>query len=129
MEIKERLCVHCDRTSPEEDPMTYLIAGARQGKSTETIRQAVFRRDTILSTEYDFYKSAGMKHAADANPGEVSYLGLRDVFSDKKGLMALKNQRSGAVHICVDNGRTILEELLTEHFGVPIKIDFMSLEA
>ena len=129
MEIKERLCVHCERTSPEEDPMTYLIAGARQGKSTETIRQAVFRRDTILSTEYDFYKSAGMKHAAEANPGEVSYLGLRDVFGDQKDLMALKDKRSGAIHICVDNGRTILEELLTERFGVPIKIDFMSLEA
>lgn len=90
MEIKERLCVHCERTSPEEDPMTYLIAGPNQGKSTETIRQAVFRRDTILSTEYDFYKSAGMKHAADANPGEVSYLGLRDIFGDQKDLMALK---------------------------------------
>ena len=129
MEIKERLCVHCDRTSPEEDPMTYLIAGPNQGKSTETIRQAVFRRDTILSTEYDFYKSAGMKHAEEASPGEVSYIGLRDIFNNQKGLMALKDKRSGAVHICVDNGRTILEELLTERFGVPIKIDFMSLEA
>lgn len=128
MEIKERICVHCDRTSPEEDPMTYLIAGAGQGKSTETIRQAVFRRDIILSTEYDFYKSAGMKHASEANPGEVAYLGLRDVFSKYQGLL-LKDHRSGAVHICVDNGRTILEELLTERFGVPIKIDFMSLEA
>ena len=129
MEIKERLCVHCERTNPDEDPITYLIAGPGQGKSTETIRQAVFRRDTILSTEYDFYKSAGMKHAANANPGEVSYLGLRDIFSNQQGLMALKDRRSGAVHICVDNGRTILEELLTERFGVPIKIDFMSLEA
>lgn len=128
MEMKERICIHCDKVS-DEDPMTYLIAGKRQGKSTETIRQAVFRRDTILSTEYDFYKVAGMKHASVAKPGEVSYLGLRDIFSNEEGLMSLKDRRSGAVHLCVDNGRTILEELLTERFGVPIKIDFMSLEA
>lgn len=128
MEMKERICIHCDRTSPDEDPMTYLIAGPRQGKSTETIRQAVFRRDTILSTEYDFYKSAGMKHANEAKPGEVSYIGLRDIFTKYQGLL-LKSTRSGAVHLCVDNARTILEELLTDRFGVPIKIDFMSLEA
>ena len=128
MEMKERICIHCDKTSPDEDPMTYLIAGPRQGKSTETIRQAVFRRDTILSTEYDFYKSAGMKHANEAKPGEVSYIGLRDIFTKYQGLL-LKSTRSGAVHLCVDNARTILEELLTDRFGVPIKIDFMSLEA
>ena len=83
VEMKERICVHCNKTSPEEDPMTYLIAGPRQGKSTETIRQAVFRRDVILSTEYDFFKSAGMKHASQASPGEVCHLGLRDIFSNE----------------------------------------------
>lgn len=128
MEMKERICIHCDKTAPDEDPMTYLIAGPRQGKSTETIRQAVFRRDVILSNEYDFYKSAGMKHASEAKPGEVSYIGLRDIFTKYQGLL-LQSTRSGAVHICVDNARTILEELLTDRFGVPIKIDFMSLEA
>ena len=57
VEMKERICIHCDRVTPDSDPMTYLIAGSKQGKSTETIRQAVFRRDIILSTEYDFYNS------------------------------------------------------------------------
>ena len=128
MEIKERICVHCDKVADERDPVTYLIGGKGMGKTTETIRQAVFRRDTILSTEYDYYKSAGMKHARDAGPTEVSYLGLRDIFKTEEQLN-LKNRQGGAVHICVDNGRTILEELLTERFGVPIKIDFMSLEA
>ena len=123
MEMKERICVHCDRKENDTgDPMTYLIAGSRQGKTTETIRQAVFRRNTILSTEYDFYKSAGMKHASHANPGEVSYLGLRDIFTE--GL-----KFDGPLNLCVDNGRTILEELLTERFGVPVKINFMALEA
>lgn len=126
--MKERICIHCDRVTPDSDPMTYLIAGAKQGKSTETIRQAVFRRDIILSTEYEFYHSAGMNHASVAKPGQVSFLGLRDIFSDKNALEHLKSA-NGTIHICVDNGRTILEELLTERFGVPVKIDFMSLEA
>ena len=129
MEIKERICIHCDKVSPEDDPMTYLIAGKAQGKSTETIRQAVFRRDAILSTEYDFYKSAGMKHITEANSGEVSFMGLRDIFDSSQDTL-LKNKKNGTtVHICVDNARTILEELLTERFGVPVKIDFMALEA
>ena len=82
MEVKERICVHCDKTDDNGNPTTYLIAGKQQGKSTETIRQAVFRRDIILSTEYDFFKSAGMKHACNAVPGEVCHLGLRDIFSE-----------------------------------------------
>ena len=131
MEMKERICIHCDKdnSSPNLDPVTYLIAAKGQGKSTETIRQAVFRRDIILSTEYEFFKSAGMKHACDANPGEVSHLGLRDIFNLDRGITHLKQPHSGAVHVCVDNARAMLEELLSARFSVPIKIDFMSLEA
>ena len=122
-EMRERICVHCDHHDNDTgDPMTYLIAGPQQGKSTETIRQAVFRRNTILSTEYDFYRSAGMKHASEARPGEVSYLGLRDIFANELKL-------TEPLNLCVDNARTVLEELLTERFNVPVKINFMSLEA
>lgn len=127
MEIKERICIHCDKKEKEADPVTYLVAASGQGKTTETIRQAVFRRDAILSTEYDFFKSAGMKHVTEAKPGEVCYMGLRDIFNLETSLK--RNEHSGAIHICVDNARTILEEVLTSRFGVPIKIDFMSLEA
>lgn len=128
LEIKERICIHCNKIAPDEEPVVYLVAEKGQGKSTETIRQAVFRRDTILSNEYDFYRSAGMKHANEAKPEEVSYLGLRDVFSNPEENIH-HNFRNGALHLCVDNARTILEELLTDRFGVPVKIDFMSLEA
>lgn len=123
-EMQDRICVHCDRANDREDPMTYLIAGKGQGKSTETIRQAVFRRNTILSTEYDFYCSAGMKHASEAKEGEVSYMGLRDIFN--KGLTFPEGK---TLYLCVDNGREILEELLSDRFNVPVKINFMSLEA
>lgn len=126
--MKERICIHCEGNASNEAPMTYLIAEEGQGKSSETIRQAVFRRDTILSTEYEFYQSAGMKHANEAQPGEVSYIGLRDIFSEEDNILP-DNLRDGILHICVDNGRKVLEELLTDRFGVPIKIDFIALEA
>lgn len=123
VETRDRICVHCDRKENEEDPVTYLIAEKGQGKSTETIRQAVFRRNTILSSEYDFYRSAGMKHAEEALEGEVSYMGLRDIFNEDFKLSGK------TLELCVDNGKYILEELLSERFGVPVKIHFMSLEA
>ena len=123
VETRDRICVHCERKENEEDPVTYLIAEKGQGKSTETIRQAVFRRNTILSSEYDFYRSAGMKHAEEALEGEVSYMGLRDIFNEDFKLSGK------TLELCVDNGKYILEELLSERFGVPVKIHFMSLEA
>lgn len=122
IETKERICVHCEMND-RDDPVVYLIAEKQQGKSTETIRQAVFRRDTILSTEYDFYRSAGMKHANEAAETEVSYMGLRDIFNEDFKI------NGGRLNLCVDNARTILEELLTDRFGVPVTIDFMALEA
>ena len=122
LDVKERICVHCNK-SENGDPITYLIAEKGQGKTTETIRQAVFRRDTILSNEYDFYRSAGMKHADEATEMEVSFMGLRDIFNDEFKLSGR------TLNLCVDNARTILEELLTERFGIPVKIDFMALEA
>lgn len=124
MEMKDRICVHCDRTNEHSDPMTYLIAGKGMGKTTETIRQAVFRRNTILSTEPDFYRSAGMKHANEAKDLEVSYISLHDVVNIDYNLTEKKT-----LELCVDNGREILEELLSLRFGIPVKINFMSLEA
>ena len=124
MEMKDRICVHCDRTSEHSDPMTYLIAGKGMGKTTETIRQAVFRRNTILSTEPDFYHSAGMKHANEAKGLEVSYISLHDIVNTDYNLAEKKT-----LELCVDNGREILEELLSLRFGIPVKINFMSLEA
>ena len=59
---------------------------------------------------------------------ELKALIIRAQEGDKNALEHLATNH-GVVHICVDNGRTILEELLAERFGIPIKIDFMSLEA
>lgn len=123
MDVKERICIHCNEKGEGGDPITYLIAEAHQGKSTETIRQAVFRRLPILSTEYDFYRSAGMKHVTEATPGEVCFMGVRDIMNPDERL-----PYSGSLHICVDNAKEILEDLLSARFNIPIKIDFMSLE-
>ena len=119
MEVKERVCVHAQNNTP-----TYLLAEKGQGKTTETIRQAVFRKATILSTEADFYRSCGMKHVSEAKQGEVSFLGLGDVFNEEFKL----NTQEREIHVCIDNAKKIIEELLSERFGVDIVVDFMSIE-
>jgi hypothetical protein len=63
-----------------------------------------------------------MKHASEAGELEVSYIGLKDIFNEEFKLSGR------SLNLCVDNARTILEEMLTERFGVPVKIDFMALE-
>ena len=121
VETRDRICVHCD----DENRTTYLIAEPRQGKTTETIRQAVFRRCHILSKEYDYFRSVGMKHASEAKEGEIGFLGVRDlIYSDKK-YFANKQK----LKICVDGAKGILEDLLTERFGIPVEIEYMSIEA
>jgi hypothetical protein len=59
---------------------------------------------------------------------EICYMGVRDIIRPGQ-IDLLKNAKSGKVHLCVDNAKEILEELLSMRFEVPIKIDFMSLEA
>lgn len=118
LETKDRICVHCDNGT------TYLIAEPHQGKSTETIRQAVFRKDTILSTEPEFYHSCGMKHISEAAPFEVSYMDISGIFLDKK----IEHNKK-EIHLCVDNGKKVLEQILSKYFDVPVIIDFMALEA
>lgn len=128
VEIHDRICVHCDDTD-EKDPITYLIAEKGQGKTTETIRQAVFRRNIILSTEYEYYKTRGMKRVDEAAPGEICFMGLRDIFDENFQLTNVDGNEDQIVELCVDNGKTILEQLLSKRFNRKIKIKFMSLEA
>lgn len=121
LDIENRICVHCDTKDVDGNPITYLIADKNSGKSTETIRQAVFRRAGILTTEYDFYNSAGMKHISETHEGEVGYMGLRD-------LLGGRPQLNRPIRLCVDNGREVLEQLLTYQLGVPVSVDFIALE-
>lgn len=125
VEIKDRICIHCEKKEEESDPTTYFIAEKGQGKTTETVHQAVFRRNSILSTEYDFFKSAGMSHITEAQEGEVAFFGLRDLFNPD-----FKKHFSGdSLNLCVDNGKAILEELLSGELGIPVNITFLALEA
>ena len=123
IDIKERVCIHGSKTQEEHEPVGYLIAERGQGKSTETLRQAAFRGDTILSTEYDFYRSLGLKHHNVAKDGELSYFGIRDLINKT---LSSKGQKE--VHLCVDNAKTVLEFLLSEYLDANVTIDFMSLE-
>lgn len=121
IEKRSRLCVHCD----DEHKTTYLIAEPRMGKTTETIRQAVFRRCHILSKEYDYFRSVGIKHASEVKENEIGFLGIRDLIYSDKNYFEGKQK----LNLCVDGAKGILEDLLSERFGVPVEIQYMSIEA
>lgn len=123
IDIRERVCIHGHKTQEGHEPVGYLIAEQGQGKSTETLRQAAFRGDTILSTEYDFYRSLGLKHYNVAKDGELSYFGIRDLINKT---LSPKGQED--IHLCVDNAKAVLEFLLSEYLDTNVTIDFMSLE-
>lgn len=121
IEKRSRLCVHCD----DEHKTTYLIAEPRMGKTTECIRQAVFRRCHILSKEFGFFKSVGMKHASETKNDEIGYLTIYDLLYGEKNNFEGKTK----LNLCIDGAKGILEDLLTEKFGIPIEIQYMSIEA
>ena len=122
LEKRNRLCVHCD----DAVRTTYLIAEPRQGKTTETVRQAIFRRCHILSKEYDYFKSLGMKHITETKDLEIGFMGIRDFLNPEQKDM-FKDKKK--VKLCVDGAKGILEDLLSLYFEVPIEIEYMSIEA
>ena len=121
IESKNRICVHCD----DEYKTTYLIAEPQQGKTSETVRQAVFRRNIILSEDYSYFKSLGMKHAKDTKDGEIGYMGIRDLLYKEHDYFADKP----ALHLSVDGAKGILEKVLSEMFKTKVIIEFMAIEA
>lgn len=122
MEIRDRICIHCDDTQRT----TYLIAEPRQGKTTETIRQAVFRRCHILSKEYEYFHSVGMKHVSEVTNNEIGFMGVRDLLKpENKDLFKGKEK----IRFCVDGAKGIMEELLSLFFETPVEIHYMSIEA
>lgn len=122
IETRDRICVHCD----DDVKTTYLIAEPRQGKTTETVRQAIFRRCHILSKEYDYFKSLGMKHVSETDGLEIGFMGIRDLLiPEQKNMFKDK----GKIKLCVDGAKGILEDLLSLYFEVPVEIQYMSIEA
>lgn len=122
IETRDRICVHCN----DEAKTTYLIAEPRQGKTTETVRQAIFRRCHILSKEYDYFKSLGMKHISETTDLEIGFMGIRDLLNPEHKNMFKHKEK---VKLCVDGAKGILEDLLSLYFEVPIEIEYMSIEA
>ena len=122
IETRDRICVHCN----DNLKTTYLIAKPRQGKTTETVRQAIFRRCHILSKEYDYFKSLGMKHISETEGLEIGFMGIRDFLNPEakdmfKGKAKLK--------LCIDGAKGIMEDLISLYFEVPVEIQYMSIEA
>lgn len=122
IETRDRICVHCN----DDCKTTYLIAEPKQGKTTETVRQAIFRRCHILSKEYDYFRSLGMKHASETDGMEIGFMGIRDLMNLENKDM-FKNKEK--IKLCVDGAKGILEDLLSLYFEVPVEIQYMSIEA
>lgn len=122
LEIKDRLCIHCD----DKCRTTYLISEPQQGKTTETVRQAVFRRCYILSKEYEYFQSVGMKHVSEVKNNEIGFMGIRDLMiPENKDLFKDKEK----IRLCVDGAKGIMEDLLSLFFEKPVEIQYMSIEA
>ena len=66
-----------------------------------------------------------MKHVSETTGSEIGFLGIRDLLYSDKNYFEGKQK----LNLCVDGAKGILEELLSERFGVPVEIQYMSIEA
>lgn len=123
IDLKGRVFINTKNNSN----LTYMIAEHGQGKSSETVRQAAVRQGVILSPTNQPYKNYGVMHGDDMKERlGVRYITLYDLFQGNQ--YELPEGPDGYVHICVDEGRLILEELLSQTLDMSVKIDFMTLD-
>lgn len=120
----------------QSDEATYYIAEHGIGKTVETIRQAISRDALIVAPWEQPFQKYGFAKFADRGkqPYAVTYLSLsqiRQLENDKQTLRLLSTtyDEKKPLRVCVDEGRMLLEELLREKLGFPIKVEFMSLDA
>lgn len=113
--------------SEHKSKLTYMIAERGKGKSSETMRQAAIKQGVVLSPTNLPYKNYGVIHGDDMPEHTgVRYITLYDLFQGNQ--YDLPTGPDGYVHVCVDEGRLILEELLSQTLDMSIKIDFMTLD-
>lgn len=120
----------------QSDNATYYIAEQGIGKTVETIRQSISRDALIVAPWEQPFQKYGFAKFVDKGkqPYAVTYLSLsqiRQLENDKPNLRLLSASydEKKPLRVCVDEGRVMLEELLREKLGCPVKIDFMSLDA
>lgn len=82
---------------------------------------------TIISPTSIPFKNYGISHGDDTQC-PVRYITLWDIMQGQQ--FSFEVAEDEKVHFCIDDGRKILEELISQAFdGIPVKIDFMTLDA
>lgn len=116
----------------QSDKATYYIAEPHIGKTLETVRQAISRDALILTPWESPYSKYGFNKFEDGGKQQykVTYASLAQLRKINHPFpYEVTYTEKHPLRICVDEGRVLLEELLREKFCVPVKIEFMSLDA
>lgn len=112
------------------DNLSYFISERGEGKTAETLRQAISRCNVIVCPYEEPYKNYGFQEFCKVphRDYKITYLDVAQM--DRLNDPTLEDQYTEdyPLEICVDEGRLVLEELLREKLGVPVRINFMSLD-
>lgn len=91
------------------------------------MRQAAINGSIILGPNSLPYSNYGILHGDDnIDKMSIRYITLGDIL--KGDSFNLPPHPDGCVHICVDEGRLILQELLSQALDCQVKIDFIATD-
>lgn len=111
--------------------ISYFISEHGEGKTAETLRQAIYRGNVIVTPWEKPYEQYGFNRFCDnaiKRDNKITYLTLHQMGEiNEEGLEERYNELR-PLEICVDEGRILLQELLREKIGVPVKVNFMALD-
>lgn len=112
------------------DNLSYFISERGEGKTAETLRQAISRCNVIVCPYEEPYKTYGFQEFCKVphRDYKITYLDVAQMDRLNDPTLGYHYTEKYPLEICVDEGRLVLEELLREKLGVPVKINFMSLD-
>lgn len=110
----------------KSDAIKYYIGNINSGKSGETLKQA-FLNQAVLIAKNNYFHLPKVKDITDRR---AAYLSVGEIVFDTPPDDALETLKGmdGKVHVCVDNGRMFIQELLGLLLNTEVKVDFISLD-
>ena len=111
--------------------MSYFISEHGEGRTAETLRQAIYRGNVIVAPWEKPYEQYGFNRFCDnvaKQDYKITYLTLHQMEKISEEGLEEKYSENHPLEVCVDEGRILLQELLREKIGVPVKVNFMALD-
>lgn len=110
--------------------LSYFVSERGEGKTAETLRQAISRCNVIVCPYKEPYRTYGFQEFSKIphRDYKITYLDVAQMDEIDSSTLEDQYTEDHPLEICVDEGRLVLEELLREKLGVPVKINFMSLD-